>query len=245
MQEIKKLYRANYTGEEVISSMTYEGGTWNFEREEVPNMVTNTHVSNNAVVIGNGVSRKQFDLNLIKNHKGGLLGSKALQTYGCNALYRDFTPNFLVANGDEIVKELATNTYTENNIVYTNANAILDYPGRFYLIPQDPGWNAGTIAAYMACFDGHKKVYLLGFDGIDNTESGYNIYAGTRGYSVPSYGYNDEFWVKSMSHLFSVYDDVDFVRVSPTGTWQLPEAWKYAVNLRQIDFRQFTIEADL
>jgi hypothetical protein len=245
MKSIQKLYRSTYTGEEVITNMSYEGGTWNIERETIDNAVFNNQISNKAIIIGNGESRKQMNLNLIKNHKGGLLASGALQSYGCNALYRDFSPNFLVTNGKEITTEIADSGYANDNIVYAHANSMLDYPGKFYLIPQDPSWNAGAIATYLACFDGHKTVYLLGFDGIDTPTSGYNVYHGTNGYPEPSYGYSDEFWVKSMMIIFNTYDDVDFVRVMPTKFWNMPEVWKYVPNLRQIDFREFTLEVDL
>ena len=40
----------------------------------------------NAYVIGNGPSRKGFDLNRLK---------ETGQTYGCNALYRDFIPDYI------------------------------------------------------------------------------------------------------------------------------------------------------
>ena len=41
-----------------------------------------------AFVLGNGVSRKEIDLESLR--KWG-------KTYGCNALYRDFAPDVLVA----------------------------------------------------------------------------------------------------------------------------------------------------
>ena len=40
----------------------------------------------NAYIIGNGPSRKDFDLNKLK---------ATGQTYGCNALYRDFIPDYI------------------------------------------------------------------------------------------------------------------------------------------------------
>lgn len=245
MQSIQKIYRSSYTGEEVITNMSYEGGTWNFERETVNNAVFNNQISNKAVVIGNGLSRKEFNLKLIENHKGGLLAGGALQSYGCNALYREFSPHFLVANGSEIINEIASSGYTNDKIVYANANALLDNPSKFYLIPQDPSWNAGTIATYLACFDGHKTVYLLGFDGVDTTTDGYNVYAGTNCYTTPTQGYSEAFWVQAMLQVFNTYNDVDFVRVMPTKLWYMPEEWKYVPNLRQIDFREFTLEVDL
>ena len=245
MQTIKKLHRSNYTGESVVTNMTYSDGSWSFEREEVANSVTNNQISNKAVVIGNGNSRKSFNLTHIANHKGGLLAAGALQSYGCNALYRDFAPDFLVATGEEIIKEIADSSYTNDHIVYSHANALLDYPTKFYLTPQDPSWNAGAIAAYMACFDGHKTVYLLGFDGVDHDTDGYNCYVGTNGYPEPSSGYSEAFWNKAMMQVFNTYDDVDFVRVVPTVGFRMPEEWNYVLNLRQIDFNTFVTEVDL
>ena len=245
MKKIEKLYRSSYSGEQVISNMTYEGGTWVYEREEIQNAVFNNQISNKAIVIGNGISRADFNLRLISNHKGGLLAGGALQSYGCNALYRDFAPNFLVANGDGIVKEIANSGYTTDHIVYSNANALLDYPTKFYLIPQDPGWNAGSVATYLACFDGHKTIYLMGFDGVDQAEDGYNLYKNTNGYDSPSSGYSEDYWAKSMDMVFELYSDVDFVRVMPTKQYYMPEEWKYVPNLRQIDFREFALEVDL
>ena len=162
MKTIKKAYRSNYVGETVITNMTYEGGTWNYVKEDVPNVVTNNQISNRAVVIGNGISRLGLNLGLIKNHRGGLLASGAVQSYGCNAVFRDFEPTFLVATGTEMVKEIADSGYCRDHIVYASAKDILNYPGKFYLTPQDPGWNADAIATYLAAFDVHRKVYLLG-----------------------------------------------------------------------------------
>ena len=44
-----------------------------------------------AFVIGNGQSRSHFNLNTLRG-KGTI--------YGCNALYRDFMPDVLVATDD-------------------------------------------------------------------------------------------------------------------------------------------------
>lgn len=243
MRKIEKLYRKNYLGEDVVVSMTHADQAWVYEKEYVPNRVFNEHVSKNAVVIGNGESRLGFDLKHIKNHKGGLLAADAFQSYGCNALYRDYEPDFLVAVGPEIVEEIAESNYTHDHIVYSNALNILEYPGHFYLIPQDPAYNAGALATYLACFDGHKKVYLLGFDGADDTVR-YNVYNGTNGYTTGEPA-SEAFWVQAMLEIFQTYDDVDFVRVMPTEGFRMPEAWKYVTNLRQITFREFVLEADI
>ena len=45
-------------------------------------------MSSKLFLIGNGESRKGFDLTKLKNH---------IKIYGCNGLYRDFTPDGLVS----------------------------------------------------------------------------------------------------------------------------------------------------
>ena len=50
-----------------------------------------------AVVIGNVTSRLNFDLNKIKDK---------FTTYGCNALYRDFIPHYLISMDIHMVTEI-------------------------------------------------------------------------------------------------------------------------------------------
>jgi hypothetical protein len=51
----------------------------------------------NAYCIGNGPSRKGFDLNKLK---------ASGQTYGCNALYRDFIPDFIFSVDTKITVKM-------------------------------------------------------------------------------------------------------------------------------------------
>lgn len=245
MQKINKLYRKDYTGQQVITDMKHENGSWEHVYEWVSNDVFNNHISNQAIVIGNGPTRLQLKLDLIKNHKGGLLSRDRLQSYGCNALYRDFAPDFLVAIGKDIVKEIYESDYPDNNVVYTNGINILDYPGKFHIIPQDPGWNSGSIATYLACFDGHKKVFLVGFDGQDTPGYNSNVYADTAGYASARSNSSDEFFNLAMLEVFTTYSDVEFVRVMISRNAPMPEDWKFCKNVRQISYEDFRTEADL
>jgi len=245
MQKIKQLYRSSYAGENIITQLTYQNGEWNPETEMVPNQVFNTYTTTQALAIGNGESRLQFNLENIANHKGGLFGTNRLQTYGCNALYRDFTPDFLVAVGDDIVKEIAQSNYVNNNIVYTNGQHILEYPGKFYLVPQNPSFDAGALAVYLACFDGHKKIFLMGFDGYDETSPINNVYKGTNGYPVEDELQNETFWNLSLNTVINTYPDVEFISVMPTAQWYLDSMFDSKPNFRQIDYRDFVSEADI
>lgn len=248
MQKIKKLYRSSYTGEELIRELHYEGGDWKKTVEFVPNAIENNQISGKAVILGNGPSRAEHhpDLfRLLETHKGGLLARGKVQTYGCNAILRDFEPDFTVAN-DNLASELVNTGKCDDNIVYGTADMVLAYPGKFYLVPQNPNWNSGAIAAYLACFDGHKQVYLMGFDLYSkHIDIQSNIYTGTNGYPSLYDATTEAYFEKTMLTVFNTYNDVDFVRVSPTKEFYMPESWKYQLNLRQITFREFVIEADL
>jgi hypothetical protein len=59
-----------------------------------------------AFIIGNGESRKDFDLEKLRAHG---------KIYGCNALYRDFTPDVLVAVDHGIMHEIYHSGYAFNN----------------------------------------------------------------------------------------------------------------------------------
>lgn len=245
MYQVKKMFRKNYVGESVTVDFVHVDHMWRATNEFIPNSVINNQISGQAVVIGNGLSRREFDVRLVLNHFGGLLGARKLQTYGCNAFYRDYAPDFLVATGPEIVKEIANSGYCDNHIVYVTANYILDYPGKFYLIPQNLPFNAGTVATYLACFDGHTKVFLLGMEGQDQEGRNYNMYANTPCYASDTYPMSPLFWDVSMRQIFEVYPEVDFVRVMPTANSFMPETWKDLTNVRQISYQDFVLEADL
>jgi hypothetical protein len=106
-----------------------------------------------AFVIGNGISRKDIDLDLLRG-KG--------ITYGCNALYRDFTPDVLVAFDLLISKEICGTKYALKNTLYTTnprtGSGALD-------LKDELRSSAGITALHLASISGkHDTIYLLGFD---------------------------------------------------------------------------------
>lgn len=256
MNIIKKLYRKEYNGEDVNIVATYSDNHWKYQQEFVSESFDNLPMSNRAIVIGNGISRVDFDLRNILEHRDTAAWGertpwrsprikKKFNTYGCNALYRDYKVDFLVATGEQIIQEIANDPYCVDNVVYANKNIVIDYPSKFHFIPQDLDYNSGSIATYMAAFDGHKKVYMLGFDGVDNNTNNYNYYANTPGYLPANHPTNEEYWTKCLYNIMTTYDDVEFIRVAPSSRFRTPERLKYVLNFRTIDFRQFVLEADL
>ena len=245
MLNLNKFYRSTYFGENIIAERKLENGIWHMTTELVPNNVNNNQISNRAVVFGNGIQRKSFDVAHLLTKKSGLLGADTLQVYACNAFHRDYTPDFLVVTDRRIADQVVRSGYTHDNIVYARVDLTLEFPKRFYLIPHDTYSDAGTTAIYLAAFDGHKRVYMVGFDNQDTPGYNNNIYAGTLGYDSLRTTISDTKWINDKATVFRVYDDVDFVLVSETGRQTIPEEWKYFSNLRQLSFRDMVLEADL
>lgn len=245
MLPLNRKYRRGYVSEDIVVERKMEDGKWNTTTENVPSKLTNRQISNVAIVIGNGINRLGFDLTRF-NKPSGLLGSKTVQTYGCNALYRDYSPTFLIAVGNNgIVDQIADKGYTNEHVVYSSAIHLLEFPGKFYLIPYDVYADAGTTAAYIAAFDEHKTIYLLGFDGQEPGNWNNNVYAGTSGYDAVNASIDQTKWLLNRKQLFDVYNDVDWVWVTPHGNNLIPDILKPCLNLRQIDFKQMVLECDL
>ena len=83
--EILPIEWKQYAGEDVCINMTIRKGKRTRDMKFFEDNVKAVP-RGNAYCIGNGPSRKGFDLNKLK---------ATGQTYGCNALYRDFLPDFI------------------------------------------------------------------------------------------------------------------------------------------------------
>jgi len=227
MYKIAQKFRATYEGEDVITRLEFTGGTTERSTEYVANNVFNNYLTTQAVVIGNGDSANFKNgklLDKIAKHRGGLLASNKLQTYGTNETWRNIECDFLVAISNENVKPIVDSGYCKTHIVYSNADMVLKYPGKLYLTPQDPPWNSGAIAAYLAAFDGHSKVFLLGME--------------TNSKERP-------FWIKSAQIVFETYPDTDFVYITEEEDGEFPKEWESLSNLRHISVWDFIKEADI
>jgi hypothetical protein len=106
-----------------------------------------------AFVCGNGVSRKDIDLSRLKSH-----GS----IYGCNAMYREFEPDCLIATDRAISEQIQKSGYSKNHRFYTRRP--LAGLGAFALPKKYYGNSSGPNALAVAALDGHDTMYLLGFD---------------------------------------------------------------------------------
>ena len=160
-------------------------------------------------------------------------------------MYRDYEPTFLIATGKDIVDEIANSGYCDDHIVYAHSQSVQNYPGKFYLPPQDPGLHAGALATYLACFDGHEKIYYMGFDNSAGDNFNNNVYADTNGYEPTNSHYSDAMWIRTQTYIMELYNDVEFIRVQPTSGYVCPPEWLGLLNFRQITYQDFVVEVDL
>jgi len=176
----------------------------------------------NAYIIGNGPSRKNFNLNTLK---------ATGQTYGCNALYRDFIPDYIFSIDTKITVEMCENEVGKKTIHYAPSLEV-NRPyskNMLHLIPNNPHWISGNMAMWTACVHGHKNIYLIGFDFREYGENQLNnIYQDTENYGQRQSDSIFEGWLKQFrDHIkmrpycnFTVVHDnpPDYLNHLQTGT---------------------------
>lgn len=157
-------YRSDYPGEFVVLEVKWSGNKKEEKREWIENPIQNQHISGRATCIASNINRDKFDHTRLERHRGGLLGSKKLQTYGVGAIALEMRLDFTVTTDVGILSQLKESRYSENNIVYTTPRNCINNPGEFYLIPQNPRLLDVSQIVYLAAFDGHKEIFLLGYN---------------------------------------------------------------------------------
>jgi hypothetical protein len=161
-----------YKGETVIVKTVIKGGKKIQEKEYFEDKVK-AIPQGNAYIIGNGPSRKSFDLESLRSTG---------QTYGCNAIYRDFKPDFLFSVDAKMSREIADSKIWEQVTCYAPSLEVNRNKG-LHLIPMNPHYTSGNTAIHTSIIHGHKNVYLLGFDFREYGKDKFNnIYQGTENY---------------------------------------------------------------
>ena len=192
---------SNYKGEEVIKSIIIKQGKKTFDKKWMPRTVFNDAQGKDAYIIGNGESRKDFDLYSLPQ-----------DTYGCNALYRDYEPDFLFVVDRFMYQEIAESGYGEKNIVYTNLNNMQRFEGVSHLIPQNPHKGAGTCAMHTAIHDGHTNLICIGFDCGEDAPNN-NVYKDTPCYNDSKTIVHQTVWGKQIYQLMHANPHVQWTFV--------------------------------
>jgi hypothetical protein len=181
-----------------------------------------------AFVIGNGVSRQAIDLALLRP-----LG----KIYGCNALYRDFVPDVLIATDRPISTEIQNSGYAIKHMFYTRkpieGQGALKVPHEYY------GYSSGPMATGIAATDQHHLIYMIGFDMGPVNNRFNNIYADTDFYrksdATPVYTGN---WTKQIRKICEDFSRTQCVRVQGKTTADIAE-FASIKNLRHLPIHTF------
>jgi hypothetical protein len=182
-----------------------------------------------AFVLGNGVSRACVNLSQLQNYG---------KIYGCNAVYREFTPDVLVSTDRPIATRIQESGYSAEHVFYTRR----PMPGLGAQTVPKPyfGYSSGPIATALAAIHGNHLIYMLGFDmGPSGSKTINNLYAGTEFYkpitAPPTFTGN---WLKQLVQVVTDHKNTHFVRVTGPTTARIAEL-EALRNLEHLDLNMF------
>lgn len=220
---IQTKYRSDYEGEFVVVRTRMANGRGQQSREWIPNSVENQHISGRAAVIGSAVDRERFDYARLQRHRGGLLAKKRLQTYASGNIWSEMPVDFFVTINRNTAKHIHAADYHTNSIVYTTPNLCMTYPGDFFLVPMSPQLSEIALAVYLAAFDQHQEVFLLGYNNETPVQ--------------------DSGWVAHVNSVFEAYTETRFILVGTSVN--MPDIWRNNRNVTTMKYREFVTYCDI
>ena len=161
----------------------------------------------NAYCIGNGPSRLGFDLNKLK---------ATGQTYGCNALYRDFMPDFIFSVDTNMSMKMVEDEVGLKTVHYAPALQAnrKESKGMIHLIPNNPNWISGNAAFWTAAVHGHRNIYLIGYDFREYGKGELNnIYQNTDNYGERNDDTIFDGWLKQFRDMLKMRPYVNYTVV--------------------------------
>ena len=183
-----------------------------------------------AFVLGNGKSRLEINHHALKPH--GVV-------FACNAIYREFEPDYLVAVDVKMVNEIIAAGYHTKHPVWTNPNkGVTTKKGLNFFNPHR-GWSSGPTALMLAIEKGHKHIFIMGFDYEGNNGKFNNVYADTYNYkkSTDTATYHGN-WLTQTEKIIKDWNNVSFHRVIPENGY-IPDKLRILKNLKHITVKDF------
>lgn len=198
------------------------------------NLLQNPPHNNPAFVLGNGVSRLNADLPTL-SHFGTV--------YGCNALYREYAPDHLIAVDVKMVNEIIESGYQNTHAVWTNPNNGIVSRDNINILNPHLGWSSGPTALWLAAKNGHTKIYILGFDyeGLNGLVN--NVYSGT-----PNYKGKDDAatffgnWSSQTERVIRENKHIQFYRVQGIKKFIPQNFTNDLTNLKHISYGELAID---
>lgn len=189
------------------------------------------HQNNAAFVLGNGTSRLKLKLSKLPT---------VATIYACNAIYREFEPDYLVAVDTKMVNEIIESGYHLSHQVWTNPNKGVSSKENINFFHPHKGWSSGPTALWLACQHGHKNIYIFGFDyhGLNGKLN--NVYANTNNYrksSDPATFFGN--WLNQTEKTIREYNRINFYRVIESGAF-IPDNLSNLINLRHVTYDEFS-----
>lgn len=230
-----KIDKTKYTKKQIQILLAERKRQKSLEHEQPVLTRVNEHTDQNyGFVLGNGTSRQFIHPSQLQQYG---------KVYGCNAIYREFDPDYLIAVDVKMIVEMNNNNYQlKNKNVWTNFNKAYKNFNGFNFFRPSKGWSSGPTALWLASQHGYKKIYILGFDytGIgENNKLVNNIYAGTLNYKKVTDGatyYGN--WLRQTKTVIQENKQIEFVRVIAPDNFCPPELNKFE-NFSTITVEKF------
>jgi hypothetical protein len=216
-------FRSDYAGEFVVLETRWSGGKKSQTREFVANPIENHHISGRAACIGSKTDLDRFDYTRLQRHRGGLLGSKKLQNYGTGEIAQTMRLDFACETSNSGLQVLLDSDYYKDNIIYTSAKHCINDPGKYYLIPHNPGLLDPVTIIYLAAFDGHKEIFLLGYNRDTPIENAT--------------------WHQQLTKTFNAYATTKFFIVGEATN--MHKEWLDCANTETMTYREFISYCDV
>ena len=180
-----------------------------------------------AFVLGNGTSRAKLNLENLKTNA---------TIYGCNALYREFEPDHLVAVDVKMVNEIVATGYHNTHSVWTNPNKGINTKTNINFFSPHKGWSSGPTALWFASQSGYKNIYIAGFDYQGLNGKFNNVYSDTFNYkrsgdSATFFGN----WLNQTERTIREHPTIKYYRLIEQGGF-VPDKLTALKNLQHITY---------
>jgi len=180
--------------------------------------------------IGNGESRINLNIDKLEGPKSG-----------CNAIWRDYTMDYLVCVDKRMVSEALRGNANDKSLIYTRPDWYQTFAApKVRRVPPLPyngdqrwdepfQWGSGPYAVLIAAMYARERyVNLIGFDLGSKTGKVNNIYKDTPNYDpADKKAIDPRYWVHQIGMVFNCFPKIQFT-VYQEDDWELPKAWKYS-----------------
>jgi len=241
---LPKIDKRQYTKEEWFAIRDQRRREKDIKRQgKAPKLKVDPHATiprakHQAFVLGNGTSRAEVVPDTLIPHG---------KIYGCNALYRSFVPDYLIAVDVKMVLEINKAKYQHKHPVWTNPNKAYHSMKELNFFQPSKGWSSGPTALWFASQHGYERIYILGFDykGLAEGKKFNNIYADTPNYKKSLDGatfYGN--WLRQTKQVIKENPNIQYVRVKLPDNFE-PDELNTFGNYSTITVDQFKKQLNL